>query len=116
MISLESLNFSDKEDIPRNPDVGISSAIESDVVSGLNIDKARSFREECIGITVDSVFVGSDPHEWLMTGRRSSQRDGGEVAGTTTVATGVGVTTVDVVPRNVDPTTTPITSDTTVNL
>jgi hypothetical protein len=50
-----------------------------------------------------------------MTGRRSAQRDGFEVTGTTAVATGVDVVAVEV-PRNVDPTTTPITSDTIVNL
>ena len=81
----------------------------------MNTDKARSFREEWIEIAVDSVFAGIDSCEWLMTGRRSAQRDGVEVAGATAVVTGVGVTT-EAVPRNVDPTTTPSTSDTIVNL
>jgi len=79
----------------------------------LNTDRARSLREEWIEIAVGSVFAGSDEHEWLMTGRRSAQRDGVEVAGTTAVVVGV---TTGVVPRNVDPTTTPITSDTMVKL
>jgi hypothetical protein len=115
MTSLESFNFSEKEDALRNPDVKVSWEIETEVGSGLNTDRAKSFSEDWIDIAVDSVFAGIDSCERLMTGWRSAQRNGVEEADAIAVATGVGVT-AGAAPRNVDPTTTPSTSDTMVNL
>ena len=63
MTSLGSFNFSEKEDALRNPDVEVSFEIETDVESGMNTDKAKSFREEWIEIAVDSVFAGIDSCE-----------------------------------------------------
>jgi hypothetical protein len=115
MTSLESFSFSEKEDALRNTDAEVSWEIETDVGSGLNTDRAKSFREEWIDIAVDSVFAATDSCERLMTGWSSAQRNGVEAADATAVVTGVGVT-AGVVPRNVDPTITPSTIDTIVNL